>query len=220
MSSVKSVLFAIPCYGGMLNCATAGSLFWAGKLLDNLNIPNAMFCLQNESFVPTARNVIAQQFMASDFTHLMCIDADIGFNPDDIIKLVQMDNMFSAGAYRVKTDNTVRFACNGFDPESKTAESVGLGFALLSRDVFTKIQPCTDKLNTQEEWGLGVEQIYNYYAPLIIDFNMFPEDLSFCLRCKRVEIPIHVDPEISLWHIGSKAYTGRITDACNSRLDI
>jgi len=45
------------------------------------------FYLFNESLIPRARNYLVDEFLRSDCTHLMFIDADIGFDPNDVIAL-------------------------------------------------------------------------------------------------------------------------------------
>jgi hypothetical protein len=49
------------------------------------------YYLFNESLIQRARNYIADEFMRSDCTHLVFIDADIGFNPRDILGLLAVN---------------------------------------------------------------------------------------------------------------------------------
>jgi hypothetical protein len=45
------------------------------------------YYLFNESLITRARNYLVDEFLRSDCTHLMFIDADIGFDPNDVIAL-------------------------------------------------------------------------------------------------------------------------------------
>jgi hypothetical protein len=53
-------------------------------------IPLQMYFLFNESLITRARNYCVDEFMRSDAEHLMFIDADIGFNPQDVIALMAL----------------------------------------------------------------------------------------------------------------------------------
>ncbi len=50
------------------------------------------FYLFNESLITRARNYLVDEFLRSDFTHLMFIDSDIGFNANDVIALSVIAN--------------------------------------------------------------------------------------------------------------------------------
>lgn len=45
--------------------------------------------LSNNAAIDRARNVLAAAFLQSDATHLLFVDGDIGFVPDDVLGLVQ-----------------------------------------------------------------------------------------------------------------------------------
>jgi hypothetical protein len=60
------------------------------------------YYLFNESLIQRARNYIADEFMRSDCTHLLFIDADIGFNPRDVLGLLAV-NLTDPDKYNVVT---------------------------------------------------------------------------------------------------------------------
>jgi hypothetical protein len=53
-------------------------------------IPLQLYYLFNESLITRARNYCVDEFLRSDATHLMFIDSDIGFNPQDVIALLAL----------------------------------------------------------------------------------------------------------------------------------
>jgi hypothetical protein len=59
--------------------------------------------LFNESLIQRARNYIVDEFLRSDCSHLMFIDADIGFNPMDIIAMLALDKDIIGAPYPKKT---------------------------------------------------------------------------------------------------------------------
>jgi hypothetical protein len=67
----------------------------------------------NESLIPRARNGLANQFLKDESaTHLLFIDADIRFEADDVLKLLDADKDVICGIYPKKEINwhTVRHA--------------------------------------------------------------------------------------------------------------
>jgi hypothetical protein len=59
----------------------------------------------NESLITRARNALAHNFLKTDCTHLMFIDADIRFNPGDIPPMVDADKEIICGIYPKKEIN-------------------------------------------------------------------------------------------------------------------
>jgi len=83
----RKVMVATPMYGGQ--CAgiytkSSTDLAMAAK---SYGVPLSFFYLFNESLITRARNYLVDEFMRSDFTHLMFIDSDIGFDPNDVLAL-------------------------------------------------------------------------------------------------------------------------------------
>jgi hypothetical protein len=67
---------------------------------------NMTFSLMlNESLITRARNRLAHDFLSSDSTHLMFIDADIGWQPYDIVEMVRADVDVICGIYQKKEIN-------------------------------------------------------------------------------------------------------------------
>lgn len=99
----KSKFFvATPCYGGQLNEPYFRSTIKLMTFFNQHQIPLAFGTIANESLVTRARNVLLAYFLASDYTHLMFIDADIEFQVEDILKLYYHDKDVVVGAYPKK----------------------------------------------------------------------------------------------------------------------
>jgi hypothetical protein len=87
----KNKLFlATPMYGGMCAGMFARSVADLSAMCTHYGIPLQMYFLFNESLITRARNYCVDEFMRSDATHLMFIDSDIGFNPNDVIALMAL----------------------------------------------------------------------------------------------------------------------------------
>lgn len=67
----------------------------------SINVLNAH--VNNDSLPHKAKNAVCDVFMQSPYTHLLFIDADIEFNAEDIIKMVEFDKPVVGGLNHKKT---------------------------------------------------------------------------------------------------------------------
>ena len=84
------IFLATPMYGGMGTGLFTKSCMDLATLCHHYGIQLVPYFLFNESLIPRARNYCTEIFMRSDCTHMMFIDADIGFNPNDVIALLAL----------------------------------------------------------------------------------------------------------------------------------
>ena len=129
------------------------------------------FYLFNESLIPRARNYLVDEFIRDEkYTHLMFIDADIHYDPNDVLTLAALDKDIIGGPYPKKCiawekvrnavdagladeDPTVLEKFTGdfvFNPTEGTTQikvneptevlEVGTGFVMIAREVFEKFR--------------------------------------------------------------------------------
>jgi len=113
---------ATPCYGGQLNEPYFRSVIKMMTFFNGHQIPLAFGTIANESLVTRARNVLVAYFLASDYTHLMFIDADIEFQTEDILKLYAHKKDVVVGAYPKKGVAWDKIRSNLTDPANKDKE--------------------------------------------------------------------------------------------------
>jgi len=89
----RKLFIATPMYGGQCAGMFARSVADLSALCANYGIPLQMYFLFNESLITRARNYCCDEFMRSDAQHLMFIDSDIGFNPQDVIALMALQTI-------------------------------------------------------------------------------------------------------------------------------
>ena len=96
---------ATPMYGGQCFGYYAQSLMSLQNTLRENKIDTAVSFLFNESLIQRARNALAHGFLKTDYTHLMFIDADIRFNPQDVLPMLLADKPIICGIYPKKEIN-------------------------------------------------------------------------------------------------------------------
>ena len=164
-----NVLFAIPCYDRQISEPTMMSLIKTVMYFRDHGIKFAIATI-TDSLINRARNNMAAKFLAQNqLTHMMFIDADIGFEPEDVIKLLWHDQEIITGAYPIKSinwesvkenvnngiepknllENSVRFVVNPIRKKEDNKLSIingaleifdaGTGFMLIKREAFTKL---------------------------------------------------------------------------------
>ena len=83
----KKIFVATPMYGGQCGGQYTKSSVDLASLAAQYGMDVRFFYLFNESLITRARNYLVDEFLRSDCTHLMFIDSDIGFDPNDVIAL-------------------------------------------------------------------------------------------------------------------------------------
>jgi len=83
----KKIFVATPMYGGICGGQYCKSTADLAALGAQYQMDIRFFYLFNESLITRARNYLVDEFLRSDCTHLMFIDSDIGFDPNDVIAL-------------------------------------------------------------------------------------------------------------------------------------
>lgn len=86
----KKLFVATPMYGGQCAGMYTRSIADLAAICAQYQIPLQLYYLFNESLITRARNYCVDEFLRSDATHLMFIDSDIGFNPQDVIALLAL----------------------------------------------------------------------------------------------------------------------------------
>ena len=111
---MAKLYIATPMYGGQCFGFYTQALLSLNNLLRDHKIDSMISFMFNESLITRARNALTHTFLKSDCTHLFFIDADIKFNPQDVLSMLLADKDIICGIYPKKEINweNVRNAAN------------------------------------------------------------------------------------------------------------
>lgn len=229
------VLVATPMYGGMCTGEYTRSMTSVVTDLAIHQIHVSFAFLYNDSLITNARNKLATVFMQHDFTHLLFIDADIGFQSKDIISMLNADKDVIAGIYPKKIINWTRveaavkagiptdelqfhagdLVVSLVDHEQENVVKLtepaevygaGTGFMLIKRSVMEGLK---DKVETYlDNDGTA---LYEYFF-LIKEPSLkqqLTEDYAFCRLCRMNGYKIYAAPWVKLSHTGSYIFSGQ-----------
>lgn len=215
-----SVLICMPCYGGNVSDKTTNSLFNLGKTFVRNNVPHGLLTTANESLISKGRSKMANFFINNtEYEYLFFLDADVGFDPNDVLKLLSHEEKIVCGAYPMKTV-PLKWNFTLTEPLRKKGnlvaiERIGIGFSLIHRSVFDKIiekygqelkyMPTGESIG-HETTEKEMNNSYHFFSELKENHIYLPEDLSFFTRAKQCGFQPWMDVSINLCHVGSHVF--------------
>ena len=99
------LFIATPMYGGLCSGLYTMGMISASNVLNGAGISFSYNHLMNESLITRARNLLVHNFLSTACTHVMFIDADIGFQAQDIVSMLAADKDIICGIYPKKEIN-------------------------------------------------------------------------------------------------------------------
>lgn len=167
--------------------------------LANMGVSFTYALLSGHCHVDDSRNLLVADFLKSRCSDLMFIDADVGWQPDAIWRLLQTEGDVVGGAYPLK-DGSGRFPVK-FDARG---QCVGLptGFMRIKRRVLATLAEHAQKLSLD-----GTE------APIIFERgamygNRVGGDLNFCLKARDKGFKLTLVPDLLFTHQGHYDFAG------------
>ena len=214
------VHICMPCYGGMLSEQTFMSFIKWGNACRQLGIDWTVETMTNESLISRARNTLTAKFLTtSGSTHLMFIDADIGWEPWHLLVLLNAKRDVIGGLYPMKSI-PVKWCVNGIpgkdggesdDPNLIEVTKTGTGFLLMKRDVFEKLNAHPAVRPFNNDIGLPKEldpHMKTYFDTAVRENRYYSEDWTFCENWRDLGGQVFVDKRVLLKHVGSYTFDG------------
>lgn len=229
------LMVGTPAYGMAVTVPYFASVVKLVWKCHQVNLPVDIRTIGSESLITRARNFLVQSFLKSDATHLLFIDADIGFNPDDVIKMINADKDVVSGIYPKKT---IDWGAVGLavlerrEPQSGAGEMcvnflsdrVGVdasgcievmdaptGFMLIQRHVLIRLieaHPETRYFSdSHDSHGEALHAIFDCF----IDKGRYlSEDYAFCRRWQALGGKVYAHVPTVLTHTGSYTFQGNL----------
>jgi hypothetical protein len=180
-----------------------------------LGLDWTMETMTNESLISRARNTLVAKFLNNpDSTHLMFVDADIGWEPWHLLALLNRDVDVIGGLYPMKS-LPIKWVVNGFEgaetgPDNlQEVSKTGTGFMLVKRHVFEKLNEHPAVKPFANDIGLPKEldkHLKTYYDTAVRENRYYSEDWTFCENWRDLGGKVWVDKRVLLRHTGSYTF--------------
>ena len=244
MAGQPFVFIATPCYGGQVNIYFLRSVLALQDACAARGVGLHVELLANDPLITRARARLAARFLAHpEATHLLFADADIGFAPENVFRLLEADRavigavcplkhidwekaraaalasaqdlMAKSIGYVVRFIPTPDQSVDVQDGLAKVAY-VGTGFLMIRRDAMDSV--CA----AHPELAADLSDVDPGAAPTVMIFDTLvepetgqhlSEDYAFGRRWHQLGGEIWADMAARLVHAGHFAYTGSLMEA-------
>jgi hypothetical protein len=222
----KSLLVCTPMHSGMCTSAYTMSILDLQMKCVERGIHFGSFFLDGVSIISMARDKLAKVFLESGYDYLLFIDADILFNADEVLEMLNYDVDVIGGVYpkrHIDWGGIVSAARRGVsvediplhgseftflgprepvkigDKKIVEVDGIGTGMMLVKRKVFLEM---SKHVRTYTDVDGGVNHMF---FPIYFDEEsnrLWPEDYSFCRKWKSLGGKIYAAPWIRMKHVG------------------
>jgi hypothetical protein len=236
--STPHVMVATPCYGGFVSQRYMQCVFALLRHGEALGFEVSLELLGYDSLIPRARNTLVATFLDNPIaTHLLFVDADIGFETAHVARMLAFDEPVVAGMYPLKIVDwsaaALERAAAGEDvhtaplryvgtlceePERKvrdgfaTALFAGAGFMMIQRaalQAMAAAYPETRYLAAHTQARVSPNQ-YALFDTLVDPESgeYLSEDYAFCRRWRALGGEVWLDTRSRLIHLGPHEFFG------------
>lgn len=169
------------------------------------------------SLIQAARNLMLARFLVdTESTHMLMVDDDIGFDPEDVFRMIDLDLPFVAGAVPMRQTGPVKFNTWIFEEGRPITNGVaeiamaGTAFLLVRRDAIEKmVNECKAEHYMHDKYA-----VFDLFAPSIDrQSNLLRgEDTAFCHRWRSIGGKIHLLTDCEFTHTGPLTIRGKFSD--------
>ena len=208
----QKVFIAVAAYEG-LSAGHSYALFHTGVALTEAGIGHELAIYSGNCHVDDSRNRLVRDFLNSDCTDLVFLDADVNWYARNFIELLGYDRDVVAGVYPKKHGDDTYPAI--FLPGEIWAERDGLievrgvptGFLRIRRNVLERMAVDAVKYNARNETVSAIPCIFERQ---IHGGERWGGDFVFCRKWRDMGGQIYVAPKMRFEHSGEHTWAGSI----------
>lgn len=226
VSPRKKILLAIPAYTGHVHYATIGALNLAYSEAAQQGWDIALSLRTTDSIITRCRNVMLADFVRSDCTDMLFLDADVSFGPGVFTRLMSHQVDLVAGIYRVRADperypvrplkDFLQYDASGSG--LMEVEAVPTGCLRISRAAAEALTKAHAGAWYEDITAPGM-RIVNVFDFELVNHEYWSEDFVFCKRWAALGGKVWIDPDLELSHCGDKIFTGCFGDFLRARYE-
>lgn len=173
------------------------------EALSAAGIQSGYYLLQGNCHVDDARNAVVRDFLESDCTELVFLDADVSWEPDALIELCRTDKDLVGGVYPYRRESDEETMPVRHLPEVKMdgdlieVEGLPTGFMKIKRHVLETMAATTKRYLKDD----------GKPHPVIFERDYFGGgrrggDIRFCMVWREMGGKVYAAPELRLGHCG------------------
>lgn len=199
----RKVMLATPTYDKPAAAYTF-AISRSREALHLAGIQTAYLLLQGNAHVDDSRNSVVRDFLESDCTELVFLDADVDWEPAALVQLCARDLDVVGGVYPYRRDGSDNMPCRmlgeaGIVDGLLEVEGLPTGFLKIKRHVLEKLAALAPKyFDKVYETAL----VFNRPIPGA-DKTRWGGDIDFCNRWRALGGKIYADAELRLGHTGT-----------------
>jgi len=242
-SNSINLVIATPCFGGQISVLYATSLLKLQKRLRSYDgVTFKVLFRDGDALVTRARASLTAQFLDDPAaTHLLFVDADIGFEPEQVLRLIESGADMCAAIYPIKRIDwdkvrstiesgrpnpaaaALQYVFEVEDPTAVTESAgfvrvryAGTGFLMIRRGALERMCARYPQLQYRRDHSVdgalaGDNRFALFECMIAEDGTYLSEDFAFCKRWTDIGGEIWADLNSRLNHVGPMTFRGDLS---------
>lgn len=218
---MRNIMIATPTLDGKLDVYYVDSLMRSIQLGSSLEINIQPLYIAYDSLIQRARNDLIFYAVQQGVDDMVFIDADMGWNPEHLLKLLNYPVDVVSGTARKKGDDKEEYVVRALEIPMVINEmglvevsGTGTGFLRLSKKAYTDIYHASTPYQDR-----GVEKRFVFNVEISPEGDLMSEDICMTRKLTALGYKLWFDPDITCLHIGTKVFAGDFhTWARNNKL--